>query len=598
MKKILLSVLFLLITLVSAFSQSGQNWRSKVAPDLLVLLDKGEKVDFIAVFREKADLRGVQNLKTKSEKSRFVFQRLEETANRAQLNATRILREQGLSANRLFLVNALAVSQADALATRQLAELQEVMWLGADPWVKFEGPVNTSAGAPAERGTIEWGVEKINAPAAWALGFTGQGVTIGGADTGYEWAHPAIKSHYRGWTGDSLTTSHEYNWHDAIHEINPLSGDSIINPGNNPCGLDAAAPCDDNNHGTHTMGTMAGDDGQGNQIGVAPGANWVGCRNMERGWGKPSSYLECFGWFLAPTDLNGENPNPDKSPHVINNSWYCASIEGCTDLTINELLRTAVINLKAAGVVVVVSNGNDGSNGTCATTSGPPGYFEESFSVGATLSNDTITGFSSRGPVIIDGSNRIKPNVCAPGAAVRSSVRGGGYAHFWGTSMAGPHVAGLVALMISANPDLAGNVDAIEDIIEQTAVFYADTMDCLPSLGTSRPNHAYGWGRIEAIGAVNAALAYSPVNAPEPASPEAGVFPNPTAGEVIFDLNNVSGKTTLEIFAADGKRVFSKTWTAQNHQLAPVSLKNEPQGVYFWQVRAENGVVSGRLVKE
>ena len=598
MKKILLSAILLVIATIFSFGQTNIAWRSKVSPEILASLNKGEKVEFIVVFREQADLSGAARLKSKSEKSWYVFSRLEAQAARSQANAARIVHERDVTANSLFLVNALAVETTDADVVRQLAELQEVKWLGSDPWVKFPGPFSTSGDLSADRGTIEWGVQKINAPAVWALGYTGQGVVVGGADTGYDWGHPALRAHYRGWTGDSSTTTHAYNWHDAIHEINPLSNDSIISPTNNPCGLDSPVPCDDEKHGTHTMGTMVGDDGQGNQIGVAPGAQWVGCRNMERNWGKPSTYLECFGWLLAPTDLNGQNPDPGKSPHVINNSWYCASIEGCTDLSVNELLRIAVINLKAAGVVVVVSNGNEGNNGKCATTFGPPGYFEESFSVGATESNDTITGFSSRGPVVIDSSFRTKPNVCAPGAAVRSSVTGGGYEHFWGTSMAGPHVVGLVALMLSANPDLAGHVEEIEDMIEQTSVYHADTSDCPPTLGTARPNHAYGWGRIEAIGAVNAALAFTPVSAPEVPAPVAGVFPNPTEGETIFDLKNIYGKTLLEIFATEGRLVFSKNWTAQNRELVPVSLKNQPGGVYFWQVRTENGVVSGRLVKE
>jgi serine protease AprX len=597
MKKNLLFVLFLITTASTLFAQAPAGWRSKVSPDILIALDKGEKPDFIVVFNEQADVSGAGRLKTKSEKARFVYRRVTETAARVQANATRIVRVSQASVNSLPLVNAMAVEGADASLARQLAELPEVTWLGADPWVRFSGPVDSKPDAPAERSVLEWGLEKINAPAVWALGYTGQGITIGGADTGYEWWHPVLKTHYRGWTGDSATTVHLYNWHDAIHELNPLNGDTTSNPFNNPCGLNATAPCDDHNHGTHTMGTMVGDDGLGNQTGVAPGAKWVGCRNMERGWGKPSSYLECFEWFLAPTDFNGLNPDTDKSPHVINNSWYCATFEGCTDLSVNELLHTAVINLKAAGVVVVVSNGNDG--GTCATTSNPPAYFEESFSVGATRSNDTIAGFSSRGPVFIDNSLRVKPNVCAPGVNVRSSIREGKYAYFSGTSMAGPHVAGMVALMLSANPDLAGDVAAIETIIEESSVYLADTLDCAPnSPGAARPNHAYGWGRIDAVAAVNAALAYAPVPVTEAARPEAGVFPNPVTEDVLFDLKNVAGKAVLEIFNAGGQLVFTKNWTARQRELLPVSLKDQPEGVYFWQIRASNGVVSGRIVKQ
>ena len=196
------------------------------------------------------------------------------------------------------------------------------------------------------------------------------------------------------------------------------------------------------------MGTMVGDDGGNNQIGVAPGAKWIGCRNMDQGAGTPATYSECFQWFIAPTDLADQNPDPSKAPDVINNSWGCPPSEGCTDATV---LQTVVENVRAAGIEVVVSAGNDGS--ACGTVDAPAAIYDASFSVGATDSTDAIAGFSSRGPVTVDGSNRLKPDISAPGVNVRSSVPGGGYSTFSGTSMAGPHVVGVVALVLSANAD-------------------------------------------------------------------------------------------------------------------------------------------------
>lgn len=598
MKKTFVVVLLLQIAAFSAFAQVAA-WRTKVAPEVLANLDKGERADVLVVFRDQADVSGAKNLKTKSEKARFVYERLQAVATRSQVNAVRILRENNADVNGLFLVNALAVKAISPALARQMAELEEVKWVGFDPWVQFPGPVESSASAPAaERGTVEWGVEKISAPAVWSLGYTGQGITVGGADTGYDWVHPTLQPHYRGWNNTAGTAEHNYNWHDAIHDFSPLNLDSLGNPFSpNPCGLNSTQPCDDGSHGTHTMGTMTGDDGLGNQIGVAPGAQWVGCRNMERGWGQPSSYLECFQWFLAPTDLNGQNPNPDKAPHVINNSWYCADIEGCTDLTISDLMRVAIVNLKASGVVVVVSNGNFGSS--CASTYGPPAYFEESFSVGATKLDDTIAGFSSRGPVIIDGSGRQKPNVSAPGQNVRSSIPNGNFANFSGTSMAGPHVVGLVALVLSARPDLAGQVELIETFIEETCDPKFGWQDCADNSGQNYPNSTYGYGRVNALAAVNAALAYQPVSAPEATVPVARVFPNPVADEAIFDLQAPAGaKVLLEIFTADGKRVLSKTWTATSRELVSVPMKGQATGVYFWQINTDGGTASGRLVKE
>src|SRR5690606_9828155 len=170
---------------------------------------------------------------------------------------------------------------------------------------------------------------------------------------------------------------------------------------------------DDESHGTHTMGTMLGDDGGANQIGMAPGARWIGCRNMEQGVGTPVTYSECFQWFVAPTDLAGDNADPAMAPDVISNSWTCTPGEGCAD---PNLLLTVVENVRAAGIVVASAAGNSGPS--CSTISQPPGIYDAAFTVGASTLDDAIAGFSSRGPVMVDGSNRLKPDVTAPGVSV------------------------------------------------------------------------------------------------------------------------------------------------------------------------------------
>jgi subtilisin family serine protease len=589
-----LTFVFLLNLLVSALFAQG--FSPKIAPELRAAIQRGESPDVLVIFREKADVSKAKQLPSKSAKAHFVFQTLQQTAERSQKNALELVYKSGVSANTLFLVNALSISHAPADLLHRLAVLPEVAGISLDPWVKFEGPMvqSSNTASSQNRNAVEWGVAKIQAPEVWALGYNGQGITIGGADTGYEWGHPAILKKYRGYSSNL----HDYNWHDAIHEFSPLNYDTSGNPGVNPCGLEAQAPCDDHSHGTHTMGTMTGDDEAGNMIGVAPGAQWVGCRNMERGWGKPSTYLECFQWFLAPTDLGGQNPDPDKAPHVINNSWYCSQEEGCTDAGINDLLRVAVANLKASGVVVVVSNGNFG--GVCGTTYGPPAYYEESFSIGSTRFDDLISGYSSRGPVWLNGSSHMKPNVSAPGQDVRSSVLGGNYANYSGTSMAGPHVAGLVALVISARPEIAGFVEDIEDIVEQTAVFLADTLDCDNNLGAARPNHAYGWGRVDALGAVQAALEWeAPVNSTETTfQPIVSISPNPASDAVWFQLDRLQGEATLEILNPEGKQIFRQQWQVSGAESRRVNLQGQPAGVYFWKLQSGNGMVSGKLVVE
>jgi subtilisin family serine protease len=464
-----------------------ENWQDKVEPRLL----QGAPAtnEFLVILSEQADLSGATALKTKEAKGRYVFERLTEVARRTQPPLLKTLQEKKLEYQPFWVANMICV-RGDLPAIQSLAQRSDTARIVANSAIRVPDPLVLPASRLANAAnSVEWNISHVHAPDVWALGYTGQGVVVAGQDTGYQWDHPALINHYRGW--DGTNANHNYNWHDAIHGLNPH------NTGDNPCGYNLTAPCDDWSHGTHTMGTMVGDDGAGNQIGMAPGAKWIGCRNMERNWGTPASYAECFQWFLAPTDLNGQNPDPSKSPDVINNSWYSDASEGTTNLFV---FQTAVENLRAAGVVVVVSAGNEGPG--CSTITSPAIY-DASFSVGATDSGDNIAGFSSRGPVTVDGSNRLKPDVSAPGVNIRSSVPGNGYAGGWsGTSMAGPHVVGVVALLISAHPELKGQVDGIERIIEYTAVPRTDSQSCGGVPDTEIPNNTYGWGRVDALAAL------------------------------------------------------------------------------------------------
>lgn len=194
-----------------------------------------------------------------------------------------------------------------------------------------------------------------------------------------------------------------------------------------PSGICGDTPCDNAGHGTHTMGTIAGGDGPGPfspDIGVAPGARWIAAKGCEDFGCSESSLLSGGQFLLAPTDLQGNNPDPSKRPDVISNSW------GSDDP--NDTFFLGIVQAwRAAGIIPVFANGNAGEGG-CATV-GTPGNFEEVLGIGATDINDEIAFFSSRGPAP-DG--RVKPDVSAPGVDVTSSVPGGGYESFSGTSMA------------------------------------------------------------------------------------------------------------------------------------------------------------------
>ena len=393
--------------------------------------------------------------------------------------------------HRAYAVAGVIAARVTPAQLQALAQRPEVAAIVADAPHRFERPPTEPATRHAK--AVESSVAATGAPALWSLGYRGQGIVVGGQDTGYQWNHPALRGAYRGWDGESA--SHAYHWHDAIHaQVHP--GDA-----SNPCGYDAAAPCDDDGHGTHTMGTAVGDDGGANRIGVAPGARWIGCRNMDQGWGRPSTYLECFEWFLAPTDAAGANPEPALAPHVIVNSWGCPPEEGC-DAAAIAAIGTAIANLRAAGIVVVASAGNAGP--ACSTIDEPPPMYADAFVVGAASNTGAIASFSSRGPVFGSNGTLLKPDLTAPGVAVRSSLPGGGYGLSSGTSMSGPHVAGAVALLASAFP--SHDADALEAALRDGASPRTQPgQDCAGFAGSDVPNAVHGHGFLDLPGAARAA---------------------------------------------------------------------------------------------
>jgi hypothetical protein len=551
------------------------------------LIAQGQ-TEALVVLVEQADLSFAQQLQTKEAKGEYVFQKLKTTAERSQAPLWKILHANGLNATPLWIVNALYLPKLDLVTARLLAAQPGVQSIISNPHTYFSAP-RVEANTDNLRAAIEWGINKIGAPEVWAKGFNGKGVVIAGQDTGYDWEHPTLKKKYR---GTETKIDHNYNWHDGIKKYSPLNSDTI-----NPCGLNSKIPCDDDSHGTHTMGTMLGDDEAGNQIGVAPGARWIGCRNMERGWGSPASYLDCFQWFLAPTDLKNQNPNPKLAPHVINNSWGCPDIEGCGPENWG-LMQKAIVNLRAAGVVVVVSAGNAGAQG-CSSVNDAPSFFPESFSIGATRNDDVIARFSSRGPVKYLGSVVLKPNVSAPGQGVRSSIPKGGFATFSGTSMAGPHVAGAVALIISANPALAGQVEVIETLLEKTAVPLTDTMNCAGLKGNSQPNPVYGYGRINVLAAVEAALKMTTsVDTPTQQKIVMQIAPNPvTEGMLQLELGPIPNDGRLELLDATGRLIQQHSLPQAKFQTKTLTLSALPAGTYIVRITAGNAFGYQKIVK-
>lgn len=560
--------------------------QSKIDPFLQELMNSDDKPqDCLISFFSNSQIQTSDNL-SKEEKGQLVFELLSQNAKSAQKEVISSLNMHGVKFQSFFIANTIN-AQLTVELIQELASFSDVKKIMFNPSVMLEEPSLVES-LDLREPEPEWGIKMINADSVWALGYRGENVIIGGQDTGFDWDNDVLKTKYRGYDLVLDSADHNYNWHDAITEINLLHQDTVILDTNNPCGLDLKIPCDDNNHGTHTMGTMVGSDTI-NAIGVAPNSKWIACRNMERGYGTPATYLDCFEWFLAPTDLNGENPDPLKAPHVINNSWSCPEVEGC-NASNWAILEEAVSNLKNAGVVVVVSAGNSGPG--CNTINTPSAIFEQSFTIGATAINDSIAGFSSRGAIAVDSSFRLKPNVSAPGVNIRSCIRNNQYRNFSGTSMAGPHVAGAVALIISANPNLAGQVDQIEDILESTAIAKTDTLNCLGLSGMDVPNHIYGHGRIDVLAAVEKAIELAAITDLSIIKP-IKVFPNPGSDFVtigIFDKED----TTISLINSVGQLVAQKE--VRSHNLT-FDVSTYPEGVYFFTIQLRGKLYIEKFIK-
>lgn len=521
--------------------------RSQTPLSFLVILEEQPQLDLVLMQRQ-------DRLADRTQMRADLYDYLTDFARRSQTPLWQWLDAQEVAYRPFYIVNAIEVT-GDAQLIAALRQRPEVARLAANPRIAIPEPERVEDITPRGQQAVDapYGILYTRAPEVWELGYRGQDVVIASQDTGVEWTHPSLQSKYRGWDSATMTATHEYNWFDAWGTAGRLG-----------CDPDPQVPCDDHGHGTHTVGTILGsDDNDPNTtiVGMAPDAEWIGCRNMNRGNGTPASYTACFQFFLAPYPQNGDpftDGDPTKAPDLINNSWYCPPEEGC-DL---ESLRQVVQTVQAAGQLVVASAGNHGPG--CASVRYPISAYTEVFSVGAHDSSGRIASFSSRGPVVVDGSGQLKPEITAPGVGVLSSRVGGGYMTLSGTSMASPHVAGAVALLWSAAPHLKGQLDETEQILVKSATpvldtsiihwFFDDEDRLICISGSKSPNYTYGYGRLDAAAAVVMAL--------HPASLQVRLSPSsaPTLTAQVVLTDTVTGFTYTGETDSEGKVSFRRLY--------------------------------------
>ncbi len=444
-----------------------------------------EQIRVLAVLKDQAPISTMDHDLHNSNapmalRHRMVVDALREAASRSQTTLLQHLetrRAEGAvqKFKPFWIVNGIAVT-ATVNAVRELVLRNDVDVIEVDLPVELIEPVETPVErhAPGElvRGvTITPGVLAIEADRVWnELGITGVGALVANMDTGVELVHPALSAR---WRGNFAPAAH--CWRDAV-------------------GFGDPTPEDHHGHGTHVMGTICG-LGPNDAIGVAPGALWIADNTINQGTGGAfdSDVTTGLQWFADP---DGNSGTDDDVPDVVQNSWGVNEFfTGYVDC--DSRWWAAIDNCEAAGVVITYSAGNEGPSSTSLRSPADRATSPyNAFSVGATIHSPpfTIASFSSRGPSGCGGAFAMKPEVCAPGVDTWSSVPGGGYSFLSGTSMAGPHVAGVVGLMRSANPDL--DVQTVKQIL----------MDTCTDLGPPGEENTYGHGFINAYEAVLASL--------------------------------------------------------------------------------------------
>ncbi|MGB3261211.1 S8 family serine peptidase [Paenisporosarcina sp.] len=471
-----------------SLNNSNLNTIEKVSERLLSNFKEDEKVTFLIKFKEKADTQKVveeakkssQKAKLSSKKSLMVqrsalVSELKATSLQEQQKVKHYLEQEAAKGNvedihSYYIVNGMAVTATKEVAEKvaTFAEVEKV--LPNEMRQLFTTKTKEAVAPASEVANIEWNVQRVKAPDVWAMGIDGAGTVVASIDTGVQWDHPALKEKYRGYNALTGQANHDFNWFDAT--------------------TGQTTPYDDLDHGTHVTGTMVGSEPNGsNQVGVAPGAKFISVKAFAANGGSDVDLLEAAEWILAPTDSEG-NARVDMAPDVVNNSWGGGP-------GLDEWYRDVVNNWRAAEIFPEFSAGN-----TTATNPGGPGSvaspanYPESFATGATDINNSVANFSLRGP---SPYAEIKPDISAPGVNIRSSVPGGGYEGGWnGTSMSGPAISGVAALLRQVNANLT--VEEMEQILLETAIPLTD------SQYPQTPNHGYGYGLVDAYEAVSSIM--------------------------------------------------------------------------------------------
>lgn len=486
LNKILAIILFTAILFtdfipVLAISKSSEDISKKLSENL-IRSKNDEFFDVIVKLKKEVNSQRIKNdvKNANAEKSKEELQKeirkeivneSKELAKSTQASILEILKNEKNKGNvksyeSFFIINCVNLVARKSVIV-ELAKRDDVEKIIENKVIKVEKPEKNEI-IRMSRSVydmhIPWNLKAINAYKAQRYTKDcNNEVVVGIIDSGVDSTHSAISKNYRG--NDSSLAA--YSWYNTIN------------------GKDGSQekPYDDRGHGTHVCGTILGSK-ENALLGVAPKAKWIGVKVFDQdGETDNVKLLKAGEWIMAP------NGDPTKAPKVVNNSWGGNSNDGFFQEIVKKWREAGIFPVFSAGNVGPFNDGGDDSIGT-------PGAYPESYAVGAIRKDEHIAKFSLRGKSSY--TNKIKPDIVAPGVNILSCIPGQKYTIYTGTSMAAPHVTGVIALMLQVNPNLT--VDQIENILNETALPLKD------EYYTTTPNNGYGYGKVNAVSAVQLAM--------------------------------------------------------------------------------------------
>ncbi len=481
-KYIVFVTLLILIILASLITSTTYSNNTKIDPEVFHAQGDGNgHVEVLIYFKEQADAakiaRAVQQsldpdmpaIQVKQLIGKSVFKELQNTAKVSQASLLEELQKEAKKGTvseleSYYIVNIVFARLSPGLLEK-ISRRADVAYIYYNSTFELDMvPQTSNTLLVQEDCALPWNIEKIGVPKVWEkYKIDGSGVVVGIIDTGVNPNHPALKASWRGY--QSGLNNPNYNWYD------PVYGENM--------------PSDNHGHGTAVSGVTLGRDSDFH-IGVAPGAKWIAARGLNNiGSGSKRDLIAAGQFMLAPTDLKGKNPKPELAPDVVLCAWGADFGE---DVWYAQMIE----NWRKAMILPVFAAGNQGPNVGSILN---PANYQHSIAVGAVDANNKLAKFTSRGPGVF--GKMIKPELVAPGIDIFTS-RYEGYASVKGTSVAAPHVAGVAALMLSANREL--DVVDLEMYLKATATPLTDA-DYPVS-----PNYGYGYGLVNAYKAVKAVI--------------------------------------------------------------------------------------------